>query len=420
MRTRLFAALLVTVLTVPVVAGDWPTWRGPNRDGVSTETGLLQSWPSGGPKLVYKTSGIGGGMASVAVVDGKVYTCGSGRGGTQLVCLNAKDGSKLWSTQIGGGGDPNCTPTVDAKGEYVIAMTKGGDVLCANAKTGAPVWKKNFGRDFGGKMMSGWGYSESPLIDGDRVILTPGSKSAAMAALDLKTGKTIWTTEANRDLGNKGKDGAGYSSIVISKAAGVKQYVTLTGRGVIGVHAGTGKLLWHYNRVANGTANIPTPIVKGSMVFTSSGYGDGGSAILQITRSGVKELKYFSSRELQNHHGGVVLVGDYIYGGHGHNKGLPFCLAPKTGKVMWLEDDRDLARKKSAAVVYADKRLYFRYEDGTMHLVEASPRGYKLHGSFKIPGSGSPSWPHPVVSDGKLYLRNQDELYVYDVSESKS
>ncbi len=398
---------------------DWPRWRGPNGDGISPEKGLLQQWPNGGPKLIRTTKGLGGGYASIAVVGESIYTLGVQGRDTALICLKRSNLEKQWATPVGGGGQPNCTPTVDPEGKYVYGLSKKGDFLCADAKTGRAVWRKNFAQDFGGKMMSGWGYSESPLVDGNRLICTPGARDAHIVALNKATGQLIWKAAVPRDLGRKGNDGAGYSSIVISKAAGVKQYVQFTGKGVFGFDASNGKYLWHYNKIANGTANIPTPIVEGDYVFCTSGYGDGGTALLKIKKSGnayeAEEVYYKRSRELQNHHGGVIRLGDYIYGGHGHNRGLPFCLEWKTGKVVWRNDDPEIAGQKSAAVAYADGHLYFRYEDGTVTLIEASTNGYKEKGSFTMPRRSGPSWPHPVIAGGMLYLRNQDELQVYDV-----
>jgi len=275
----------------------------------------------------------------------------------------------------------------------------------------------DFGADFGGKMMSGWGYSESPLVDGDRLICTPGAPDAAIAALDKRTGATIWKSPAPEDWGGtKGKDGAGYSSIVVSHAAGVKQYVQLTGRGVVSVAADDGRVLWTYNKVANGTANIPTPIVKDDYIFCSSGYGT-GAALLFLTKdgAGVKadEVYFLKADELQNHHGGMILLGGYIYCGHGHNNGFPACVEMMTGKNMW-EKERGVGTG-SAAVVYADGDLYFRYESGEMALIEATPEKYNLKGSFKLASVKGKSWPHPAIVDGKLYIRDQDALLCYDL-----
>jgi outer membrane protein assembly factor BamB len=410
-------AVLVCFTTI-TFANDWPTWRGVKRDGLSTETGLLKQWPEGGPKLLWKSKGLGNGMASVAVQGDRIYTMGSLGNNSTLIGLKRDDGTVLWSTPIGPGGKPNGTPTVDPETGLVYGMSKSGDFICVEGATGKEVWKKNFGKDYGGRMMSGWGYSESPLIDGDRLLCTPGGPEAMIVALNKKNGEVIWKTSAP-DLGNKGKNGAGYSSIVISQAAETKQYVQLTGRGVISVAADDGRLLWNYGKVANGTANIPTPLIKGDHVFCSSGYGDGGSALLKILKKEdgtfeATEVYYYGANKLQNHHGGVILLGDYIYGGHGHNQGMPFCMHMLTGEIKWLQKSNDISKGKSAAVVYADGHLVFRYESGLVKLIEATPEEYREKGSFSIQNRG-PSWPHPVIAGGRLYLRNADELLVYAV-----
>ncbi len=391
-------------------SGEWAQWRGPNRDGISSETGLLASWDNDGPPVAWSTRGAGRGYSSVSVSGGRIFTMGNRRGGEELIAFNAQDGEFLWSAPVGQGKDCNCTPTVD--GNLVFGLGRNGDLVCVDAESGRVIWKKNFGSDYRGRMMSGWGYSESPLVDGDRLICTPGSDDAILAALNKRTGQTIWQTRM------PSSGGAGYASPVISNAGGIKQYVTLVGRGLIGVAADDGRLLWHYQRIANGTANVPTPIVKGDYVFGSSGYGDGGSALLELRKSGnsiqAREVYYKSSKELQNHHGGMVLIGDHIFMGHGHNNGFPVCVDMRTGRAAWGPERGPGGN--SAAITAADGHLYFRYEDGTMALIEANPRQYKLKGSFRIKSVNGKSWPHPVIADKKLYLRDQDELHCYDIA----
>lgn len=398
-------------------AGDWYQWRGPARDGVCTETGLNDDWSDAGPPIAWRTRGLGRGFSSVAISQGRIYSMGKFGGDTFLVCRSLGDGEELWKTRVGGGDDPNCTPTIDPESQLVYAVSHGGDLLCANAESGDEVWRKNFGQDFGGQMMSGWGYSESPLVDGDRLICTPGSNQALLAALDKRTGEVIWKTPVTGGLGNAGKDGAGYSSIVISNGGGVKQYIQLVGRGIVSVAADDGRGLWNYNRVANGTANIPTPIVTENFVFTSTGYGDGGTALLELSRQGrgvtYREVYYHAANELQNHHGGMVLVGDHVYMGHGHNNGFPACIDLRTGRNVWGRTRG--AGEGSAAIVYADGDIYYRYENAVLALVEANPQGYNLKHSFQLATNNGKSWAHPVIQDRKLYLRDQDELVCYDL-----
>lgn len=411
--------LLVGASIVVATGKDWPQWRGPNRDGISTETGLLKEWPSEGPPLAWRAKGLGRGMSSVSIAKGRIFTQGAatknGQRGVFVTALNATDGKELWSTAIttGGSPEPNGTPTLD--GPLLFAVGNNGDVACLETETGKLVWKKNFGADFGGKCMSGWGYSESPLVDGDHLVCVPGADDAGIVALDKKTGKLVWKSEIP-NLGRNGADGAGYTGVVVSNGAGVKQYVTLMGRGLVGVRASDGKFLWGYNRVANSTADIPTPIIKGDYVFGSSGYG-AGSALVKLSKAGdgvkAEEVYFLSGDQLQNHHGGMILIGDHIYLGHGHNNGFPTCVEFLTGKVVWGKERGP--GTGSAAVVYADGHLYFRYQDATMALIEATTKGYQLKGSFRLASKLGESWPHPVVLDGKLYIRDQDVLLCYDV-----
>jgi outer membrane protein assembly factor BamB len=424
MRTRLLGSLAAALLlALPLTAQgpnqkrayDWPQWRGPNRDGLSRETGLLKEWPEGGPKLLWKTRGIGRGYSSVAVSNGRIFTLSDRKRDCVVLAFDEATGKELWATRIApGGGGPNCTPTVD--GDRVYALGRDGELACLGAERGEVRWQKSYTRDLGGRMMSGWGYSESPLVDGDKLVCTPGGDKAALVALNKYTGAVLWRSEV------KNGGGSGYASVVASDAGGVRQYVTLLGHsgGIVGVSAQDGRLLWRYNKMANGTANIPTPVVNRDLVFTSTGYG-AGSALLRLVPDGqggieAKEVYFLKGRQLQNHHGGVVLVGDYVYGGHGHNDGQPFCLNLKTGTFAWAP--RRGPGSGSAAVAYADGHLYFRYENGTMALVEATPQGYRLKSSFELPrDTGTPSWPHPVVANGRLYLRGNDVLLCYDVKQ---
>lgn len=404
----------------PAASADWPQWRGPNRDAIAAATGLKKSWEGAPPKLLWQAGGLGLGFSSMSIVGDRIYTMGD-LGADQFVfALRRADGKILWKTRIGPQWDdqypgPRGTPTVD--GDRVYALGSEGDLLCLNAADGSVRWQKNMDKHYGGRVMTVWKWSESPLVDGDRVVFTPGGAFAEMVAVNKMTGENIWVARNFPPLGERGRDGAGYSSIVISHGGGVKQYVQLMGRGLVSVRASDGKFLWNYNRVANNVANIPTPIVSGDYVFTSTGYNT-GAALLKLQAQGeevkASEVYFLDSKTFQNHHGGMVLVNGYIYAGHGHNNGFPICIEMATGKVAWGGDIRG-AGSNSAAVLFADGRLYFRYQNGVMALVEATPSGYHLKGWFEIPGVSKPSWSHPVVLDGKLYLREQDKLYVYDV-----
>jgi outer membrane protein assembly factor BamB len=398
-------------------SGSWPSWRGAHRDAISSETGLLDSWPANGPPLKWKVDHLGGGYSSVAIDAGRIFTLGRTSEGCAVLALNFANGRRLWAFRIGGDRDPNSTPTVD--GERVYGLSFDGVLACLNVADGKLVWSKNLGQDFGGRMMSSWGYSESPLVDGDRLLVTPGAKDALIVALDKKTGKPIWKAQAPADLGANGTDGAGYASIVVSNGGGVKQYVQIVGRGVVSVRADDGKFLWNYNRVANPTANIPTPLVKDNYVFASTGYG-AGAALLQLSRSGdgvaAKEVYFLNGGKMQNHHGGMVLVGDYVYCGKGHNSGFPVCLELKTGKFAW-EGGRGPGQG-SAAVLEAEGNLYFRYQNGVVALIEANPKKYVLKGTFTTATKNGEGWPHPVIVDRQLFLRDQDALLCYDIAKN--
>lgn len=406
--------------TLLSLAVDWPGWRGLDRTGVSLEKGLLEEWPEGGPKQLWQVEGCGKGFSSVAVADGRIFTLGrhDGKDAECMIAKSEKDGSDLWATAFGTGGESNGAPVVD--GDRVYGIGKDGDLACFNVVTGEKLWSKRFDKDFGGKMMSGWGYSECPLIDGDVLLCTPGAREAMIVALDKRTGKEHWRSAAPEDSGDRGQDGAGYSSIVISNGAGVKQYVQLTGRGMIGVRASDGKHLWHYNAVANDTANIPTPIVSGDHVFCSTGYG-AGAALLKLASDGdgvaAEEVYFLESQKFQNHHGGMILIDGHIYAGHKHNEGFPICVKLDTGDVAWGGDTRGEGRG-SAAITAAGGNLIFRYQSGEVVLIEATPEAYRIKGSFKPTFKEGESWAHPVVANGRLYLREQDKLMCYDLRKS--
>ena len=411
--------------SVSVADSDWPQWRGPNRDGISTETGLLPDWKTQKPRLVWKTDGLGKGFAGISIANGIIYSSGNFPDGQAVVALREQDGRSLWKRRVTisppkhGYDGSRTTPAID--GRFVYAIPSDGSIACMDAKSGKAVWRKGFQDAWKGQMMSQWGFSESPLVDGDRVICTPGGPSALMVALDKTSGREIWRCPSPRGGGN-GKDGAGYSSVVISEGAGVKQYVQLAGRGLIGVRASDGKLLWTYNRIANSTANIPTPIPSGDYVFCSTGYQT-GTALVKLSPAaggGVEatEEYFLPANVMQNHHGGMVLIDGYVYAGTGHGKGFPICVELKTGKVAWGGKIRG-AGGGSAAVTCADGKLIFRYESGVVALIEATPQEYRLLGEFTPAVTNEPCWAHPVVCNGNLYLRDQDTLMCYRLAASQ-
>ncbi|MBA4191166.1 MAG: polyvinylalcohol dehydrogenase [Planctomycetaceae bacterium] len=413
---------LALSLSLTLSAADWPQWRGPDRTGISKETELLKAWPKDGPPVAWTVKGCGKGFSSIAVAGGTIYGTGLVDGKEVVWAKKEADGTALWSEPFadngkpGGPSDgPNAAPVVSAGKVY--ALSSGGELACLDAKGGKVVWSKSFKKDFGGRMMSGWGYSETPLIDGDKLICTPGNDKAAVVALNKDTGKEIWKSEI------KGTGGAGYASPIKTEVSGVPMYITLLGKtgGVVAVHADTGKLLWQYAKINNGTANIPTVVTRDDLVWCSTGYGDGGSALLKMKADGkaevsITEITRYKSGELQNHHGGMVLVGEYVYFGNAHNNGHPACVEFKTGEIKYKESKGAAGGGGSAAVMYAEGMLYYRYDNGVFALIEANPEGMKLVSSFKEQErSGKPCWAHPVIANGKLYLRDQDKLVCYTV-----
>ena len=402
-------------------AADWPQWRGPGRNAQSEEHLASTDWEKTPPQHLWTASGFGEGYASVAIVKGTLYTLGNTEGGQAVIAAKADDGGVLWKKVITDA-DPKhdhkgsrCTPSVDGDRLYVV--TSNGSLACLKINNGDVLWQRRFS-DWSGKMMSGWGYSESPLVDGERVLCTPGGPDALVVCLDKMTGKEIWACKAAFE-GNAGKDGAGYSSIVVSDALGIQQYVQLTGKGLIGIRAHDGKQLWMYNRVANGVANIPTPIVDGNRIFASTSYKT-GTCLVELKKDCEKivpEEKYFLDfKVFNNHHGGMILFNGHIYAGHQQNEGFPTCVNMASGDVVWGGDLRGPG-KGSAAVLYIDGHLIFRYQDGTVALIEATPTAYHLKGSFTPDFQAGNSWAHPVVVQGRLYLREQDKLMCYQVGE---
>ena len=414
--SRLFVFLstcIVFLTTTSIVAQDWPQWRGGSRDGRSVETGFLQTWPSGGLKLIWRTGNLGEGYAGVSIVANRLYAMGGLSDTNVIMAIDTEDGDILWSTKFGIAGlvgntrsgntfpGPRCTPTVD--GDMIYGVDHHGELICVTVADGGIQWSKHFVDDFGGTVPR-WGFSESPLVDGDQVVVTPGGSKGAMVALDKRTGDLIWQSK-------EFTDGAHYASIVAVEIAGIHQYVQLTGESVVGISPKDGSVLWKATRRGR-VAVIPTPIVDGNYVYVSSGYGVGCNLFKVTANSGMFPAEQvYGNRDMANQHGGVVKVGDYLYG-YSDSKGL-VCQSFMTGEIVWAE--REKIGKGS--VSFADGMLYFREErSGDMLLVEAVPAGYSEKGRFKQPDRAKEmAWPHPVIAHGKLYIRDQDNLFCYDV-----
>ena len=386
------------------VSNDWAQWRGSDRNGISRETNLLKNWPKGGPKAVWSISNLGSGYGSAAILGDRIYVQGTYKGDSVVFCLNRADGKTLWTRPLGRsldderGGGPRGTPTVE--GDRLYALTEAGDLACLATRDGAVMWSRNIVRDFGGANPQ-WKISESPLVDGKNLIVTPGGNRASIVALDRTTGKTVW---ASQEL----SDRAAYSSCVIVNVGGVRAITTLTESAAVGVSASDGKLLWRYGKVANDTANVATPVISGDKAFYSTAYGT-GCALLGLTfqNNAIKAQEIYFSREMMNHHGGVVLVDGYLYG---FSNAILTCMEFATGKVRWR--DRSVGK---GSLTYADGNLYLLSENNVVGLAAALPDGYVEKGRFQIADQGWPSWAHPVVCGSKLYIRNQRVLACYHV-----
>ncbi|HLW67436.1 MAG TPA: PQQ-binding-like beta-propeller repeat protein [Gemmataceae bacterium] len=415
--------VVVGLLATGALAGaaDWPQWGGPDRNAVSKETGLLKAWPSGGPKLLWTYDKAGIGYSSPSIVGDTLY-CLGGEGGKEFAfALDTKSGKQKWKVPLGSeykngyGGGPRSTPTIDDGSMYFLCAD--GGLYCLETTSGKQRWQVSLSRDLGGKMMSGWGYSESPLIDGDKLICTPGAGNGSMAALDKKSGKVLW--RSNGLTAN-----AAYSSAIVAEVGGIRHYVQMTREGLVGVST-DGKVLWQQNVCVNGVAICPSPIFSDNCVYITSDYG-AGCALVKLTASGggIQSELVYNNKNMQNHHGGVVLIDGYLYGcsGNVNNKKPRFdweCQEFKTGKVVWKDDQKF----EAGSVVYADGYIYcYGQVKGNVVRIEASPKGWQENGRFTIPketsiprGTGQ-IWTHPVIANGKLYLRDQDLLFCYDIS----
>ena len=383
---------------------DWPQWRGPDRSGLSMATGLLDTWPASGPPLLWSASNLGGGYGSIAVSGDRIFVQGRRGGDSVASSLDRADGRMIWTKVLGPGGTndrgsgPRSTPTVD--GDRLYVLTETGDLVCLRRGDGTVVWQRNILRDFRARNLN-WLVSESPLVDGRHVIVTPGGRNAGMVALDKLSGETVWTT---REL----SDEAGYASAIAADVDGVRTVMTLTSAGGVGVRVSDGKLLWRFRRVANRTANVATPIFHDNQVFYTSSYGTGGVLLgLEARDDGIEAREIYFTRDMQNHHGGVLLVDGYLYGFH---NSVLTCLEFATGRRMWR--DRSIGK---GSLTYADGHLFVLSENNVVGLVEATPTGYREKGRFRIADAGLPSWAHPVVAGGRLYIRNQGTLAAYHV-----
>ncbi|QDU55567.1 outer membrane biogenesis protein BamB [Aeoliella mucimassa] len=408
----LCTALVFTFTLVHAGEYDWPQWMGPNRDAVSQETGLLKEWPAEGPPLVWMSREVGFGYAGPAIADGKVFVLGSLDEVTHLIALDEATGDKLWATPIvsdyknGWGDGPRSTPTVD--GDRVYAMTGGGTMICCQVTDGKELWRVSM-LDLGGGVPT-WGYAESPLVDGDQVICTPGGGEGAMAAFDKLSGKLLWQSA---DV----TEGAQYSSVIKAKVNDSPQYIQLLQKTAFGVDPATGEVIWQHDWPGQ-VAVIPTPLYRDNKVYLSSGYGV-GCELIELGSDGKPADSPYSDRAkktMKSKHDGLVLVGDYVYG-YSDGGGWT-CQEFATGKRVWSEK----GKLGKGSIGYADGMLYLLDErSGEVVLIDATPDGWQEHGRFTLspqtefrnPKGGI--WCHPVIANGKLYLRDQELQFCFDV-----
>ena len=401
-----FSLAFVVLCLSTVVAqrsADWPQWRGPNRDGISKETGLLKQWPADGPPLVWKASGAGAGYSSLAVSGGRIYTMGVRNDREYVIAFDVATGKEMWAAANGGvfmndrGNGPRGTPTVD--GNRVYALGGNGDLSATDATSGRVYWTINILEKFGGSNPR-WGISESPLVIGDKLLVNAGGPDASLIALNKKDGSLIWKSQS---------DPAGYSSAMPVTIGNSTQVVFFTHERAVGLDLKDGSLLWSYNKAANNVANVATPVIRGNRVFISSDYGT-GAGLVEIKADNTAQEVYFT-KEMRNHHSSSILIGDYLYG---FSSGILTAMKFDTGEVAWK--DRSVGK---GSLVFADGNLYAFSENGVVGLVVAAPTGYQEKGRFRIQQGSLPTWTHPVVVGGRLYLRDQNTIYAYDVREKK-
>ena len=418
-RKVLLVFLAILISTAWICAGDWPQWRGPDRDGHSVETGLLKQWPKEGPKLLWQVDDLGSGYSTPSISDGRIYLMSNeGLEDEFVVALDVKDGNRLWSTRVGKVGNPEqnpsypaarSTPTVD--GELLYALGSDGDLVCLECETGKVRWQKSLRNDFGG-LAPTWAFSESPLVDGNMLVCMPGGTDSTIVALDKRNGEVIWQSAV------PGGGMAGYSSLIVANVGNIKQYIAYLANGLVGVEAGTGKLLWSYEKTKGALGmSIQTPVFRDGYVFTGASRVGGGAVKLSVSQGALKAEEVYFDPKLPTAIGGTVLVGDYLYGS---GQTTLMCVEYKTGRVRWSE--RSIA---PVSLCYADGLLYLHGEEGEVALIEASPEAYTELGRFMPPNRPAPanqmekSWAYPVIADGKLYIRDKNMLWCYDVKDAK-
>jgi outer membrane protein assembly factor BamB len=414
----ILAVSLSSVQAVEPTKDSWPQWGGPSRDHKSLTTGLKQEWPTGGPALLWKMDTAGMGYSSLAVSEGRGYSQGSQDGENFVFCIDVTSGKEIWRVESGAAGKgyntgwgagPRGTPTV--VNDRVVVLDDAGNCCCLRKDNGQTVWKVNLISDLGGSMPK-WGFSESPLVDGQRVVICPGEKNF-LTALDLKTGEVV--------LRSTGYEAAPhYVSVIKHSVGGVEAYTTACGKGLVSFAVDDGRVLWTNSFTGAGTATIPTPIVKDNLVYHTAGY-DTGCVLMKLTADGknVTAEQVWANKNQGNHHGGIVLVNDNVFGFK--SKAGWVCQDLATGAVKW---ESRVAKETGASVAYADGRLYvYGASTGNCYLVEPSASEWSVKGQLALPAKSQLNrgkgeiWTHPVIAEGKLFLRDLDLLYAFDIKK---
>ena len=430
-KFSVFVIITILVITgMELKAQDWPQWRGPNREGIYKATGLNLDWSQKKPTLLWTFRQAGSGYSAPTIVGTTLYCQGGSDGKDFAFALDTKTGKLKWKQELGDefvdpgnrGNGPRGSVTVD--GDKLYLIRGGGQIHCISAADGKMIWQKDFKTDFGGRLMSGnnWGISESPLVDGNLVICTPGNDNGTMAALDKNTGAVVWRS-------TEWTDPCGFSSAIIIEVGGIRQYIQQASKGVAGISAKDGKMLWKIDYPSTGRAPaavIPTPISNNNMVYVTNGYGNGCMGIsLSKEGAGIKaELIYSNARDISNQHGGVVLVNGYIYGHSERPSESWVCQNFKTGEIVWSQKTQDAGVGKGSLLVVGDRLFCFDMAKGTLAVAAASTEGWKEFGRMEIPeriendqSMDKHLWTHPVVANSNLYLRDHDLLFCFDLKK---
>ncbi len=403
-KSLVTAALAILTMVQRSRADDWPQWRGPLRDGISREKSLLSEWPAEGPRKLWSVDGLGQGFSTVVVIGKRLYTTGIVDGEGKLIAIQ-DDGKLLGKSPYGrdsvqGNGYPGSRSTPTVADGRIFVMSGAGVLTCFDEKAGKKQWQIDTFKDLGGRQLT-WEVAESVLVDGERVICTPGGREALLAALDVASGRTVWKT---RGLDCK----SAYCSPLLVTHGQRRLILSMVEYGAVGIDADNGKLLWKYAHKNRYAVHAGTPIYVDGHVIFSSGYGQ-GTEMLKIAKDGSAADLVWHEKSLDNHHGGIILLGGNVYGTN--DRGL-VCLDAQTGKPRWVEN-----KAGKGSITVADGLIYAYSERGQVTLLKPQSAGAEVKGSFKVTEGSGQHWAHPVVANGRLYIRHGNVLMAYDVSQ---